>query len=242
MRWWDGITNPVDVNLSQLQEIVEDTGAWRAGVHEVTKSPTRLSDWTTTTRVVRTSCSRLAHLAGSGCVTGTGSCLCSSPNGAAQRLSSSPSSGTSILSSWRWRWAKLRAKSGKDKLGPGTSLKPKSSGRKAKMGFPDSSVGKESACNAGDPGLIPGLGRSPREGIGYWLQYSWSFLVAQLVKNLPVVWKTEVWFLGWEDPLENGKATLTSILENSMDCIVHGVTKSQINKQYTYPCPFALTS
>ena len=55
----------------------------------------------------------------------------------------------------------------------------------------------------------------------------WASLVAQLVKSLPVVWKTEVWFLGWEDPLENGKATLTSILENSMDCIVHGVTKSQ---------------
>ena len=38
--------------------------------------------------------------------------------------------------------------------------------------FPDSSVGKESACNAGDPGSIPGLGRSPGEGIGYPLQYS----------------------------------------------------------------------
>ena len=58
------------------------------------------------------------------------------------------------------------------------------------MGFPDSSVGKESTCNAGDPGLIPGLGRSPGEGKGYPLQYSG--------------------------------------LENSMDCIVHGVTKSRI--------------
>ena len=57
------------------------------------------------------------------------------------------------------------------------------------MGFPHSSLGKESACNAGDPGLIPGLGRSPGEGIGYPLQYSG--------------------------------------LENSMDCIVHGVAKSQ---------------
>ena len=46
------------------------------------------------------------------------------------------------------------------------------------IGFPDSSVGKESACNAGDPGLIPGLGRSPGEGIGYPLQYSWASLVA----------------------------------------------------------------
>ena len=45
-------------------------------------------------------------------------------------------------------------------------------------GFPDSTIGKESACNAGDPGLIPGLGRSPGEGIGYPFQYSWAFLVA----------------------------------------------------------------
>ena len=51
--------------------------------------------------------------------------------------------------------------------------------------FPDSSVGKESACNAGDPGLIPGSGRSPRDGIGYPLQYSRASLVAQLVKNPP---------------------------------------------------------
>ena len=50
-------------------------------------------------------------------------------------------------------------------------------------GFPDSSAGKDSACNAGDPGLIPGLGRSAEEGIGYTLQYSWASLVAQLVKN-----------------------------------------------------------
>ena len=53
------------------------------------------------------------------------------------------------------------------------------------MGFPDISVGKESACNAGDPSLIPGLGRSAGEGIGYPLQDSWAPLVAQLVMNLP---------------------------------------------------------
>ena len=46
------------------------------------------------------------------------------------------------------------------------------------LGFPDSSVGKESACNAGDPSLIPGLGRSPGEEIGYPFQYSWTSLVA----------------------------------------------------------------
>ena len=52
-------------------------------------------------------------------------------------------------------------------------------------GFPSSSDGKESACNAGDLGLILGLGRSPGEGIGYPLQFSWTSVVAQLVKNLP---------------------------------------------------------
>ena len=50
-----------------------------------------------------------------------------------------------------------------------------------------SSVGKESACNARDTGLIPGLGRSAREGIGYPLQYPWTSLVAQLVKNPPAM-------------------------------------------------------
>ena len=53
------------------------------------------------------------------------------------------------------------------------------------LGFPDSSVGKESACNAGDSSSIPGLGRSAGQGIGYPLQYSWASLVAQLVKNSP---------------------------------------------------------
>ena len=75
-----------------------------------------------------------------------------------------------------------------------------------------SSVGKETTCNAGDPGSIPGLGRSAGEGIGYPLQYSWASLVAQLVKNLPAMWETWVWSLGWEDPLEKGKATHYSIL------------------------------
>ena len=58
------------------------------------------------------------------------------------------------------------------------------------MGFPDSSDGKESACNAGDPSLIPGSGRSAGKGIGYPLQYSWASLLAQLVKNLPAMRET----------------------------------------------------
>ena len=80
------------------------------------------------------------------------------------------------------------------------------------MGFPDSSVDKESACEAEDPGSIPGLGRSAREEISYPLQYSWTFLVAQLVKNPPVMWETWVLSSGWEDTLEKGKATHSSIL------------------------------
>ena len=79
-------------------------------------------------------------------------------------------------------------------------------------GVPDSSVGKESACNAGDPGSIPRSGRSAGEGIGYPLQYSWASVVAQLVKNPPEMWETWVRSLGWEDPLEKGKATRSSIL------------------------------
>ena len=59
-------------------------------------------------------------------------------------------------------------------------------------GFPDSSAGKESTCNAGDPYLIPGSGRSAGEGIGYPLQYSWASLMAQLVKNLPAMGETSV--------------------------------------------------
>ena len=73
--------------------------------------------------------------------------------------------------------------------------------------FPESSAGKESTCNARDPGSIPGSERSAWEGIGYPLQYSWACLVAQLVKNPPAMWKTWVWSLSWEDPLEKGKAT-----------------------------------
>ena len=80
------------------------------------------------------------------------------------------------------------------------------------MGFPGSSTGKESACNAGDPSSIPGSGRSPGEGIGYPLQHSWASLMAQLVKNPPAMWETWIRSLGWEDALEKGKATHSSIL------------------------------
>ena len=80
------------------------------------------------------------------------------------------------------------------------------------MGFPGSSAGKESTCNAGDPGSIPGLGQSPGEGIGYPLQYSWASLVSQTVKNPLAMQETWIRPLDWEDPLEKGMATHSSIL------------------------------
>ena len=80
------------------------------------------------------------------------------------------------------------------------------------LDFPSSSAGKESAFNAGDPGSIPGSGRSTGEGLGYPLQFSWASLVAQLVKNLLAMRETWVRSLGWEDPLEKGKATHSGIL------------------------------
>ena len=78
--------------------------------------------------------------------------------------------------------------------------------------FPGSSAGKESACDAGDPSSIPGSGRSPGEGIGYPLQYSWASLVFQTVKNLPALWETWVWSLDWEELLKKGTATHVSFL------------------------------
>ena len=101
------------------------------------------------------------------------------------------------------------------------------------MSFPDSSAGRESTCNAGDVGSIPGLGRSPGEGVGYPLQNSWASLVAQMVKNPPAMREIWVCSLGWEGPLEDGMAAHSSILDwrMSMDrgawwATVHGVAKS----------------
>ena len=80
------------------------------------------------------------------------------------------------------------------------------------QGFPGSSAGKESTCNAGGPDSIPGWGRSLGERKGYPLQYSWASLLAQVVKNLPAMQETWVLSLDWEDPLEEGIATHSSIL------------------------------
>ena len=75
--------------------------------------------------------------------------------------------------------------------------------------FPDSSVGKESIYNAGDPCSIPGLGRSPGEGIGYPLQCSWASLVGLLPSKESA---RNMGHLGWDNPPEKGKATHRSIL------------------------------
>ena len=97
-----------------------------------------------------------------------------------------------------------------------------------------SSAGEESACNAGDPGSIPGLGRFPGERISYPVQYSWVSLVAQMVKNLPAMQEAWVRFLGCEDPLEESMATCSSILawriptdREAWRATVHGIAKSR---------------
>ena len=80
------------------------------------------------------------------------------------------------------------------------------------VGFPGSSAGKGSTCNAGDPGSTPGSGRSLGEEICSPLQYSWPSLVAQMIKNLPAMLEAWVQSLGWEDSLEDGMATHDNIL------------------------------
>ena len=102
-------------------------------------------------------------------------------------------------------------------------------------GFSGSSAGKETACNAEDPGSIPRLGRSPAEGIGHPLQYSWASLVAQMVRSPPAVWEIWIWSVRWGDPLEEGIATDSSILawripmdRGSWWATVHGITESDL--------------
>ena len=96
--------------------------------------------------------------------------------------------------------------------------------------FPDSSVGKESASNAGDPGSIPGSERSIEEGLGHPLQYSWASLVAQLVKNPPAISGDlgSIPGLGRSPGEGKGYPLQYSGLEISMDGVFHGVAKSWI--------------
>ena len=97
------------------------------------------------------------------------------------------------------------------------------------LGFPGGSTGKESACSVGDLGSIPGLGRSPGEGKGYPLQYSWAFLVTQLVKRDRLQCRRpgfDPW-VGKSPGEGKGYPLQDSGLENPMDCIDHGVMKSR---------------
>ena len=97
-------------------------------------------------------------------------------------------------------------------------------------GFPCSSAGKESTCNAGDLSSIPGSGSFSGEGIGYPLQYSWASLVAQTVKNPPARQETWVGSLGWEDPLEKGSFSILAwripVDRGAWQGTVHGVAES----------------
>ena len=114
------------------------------------------------------------------------------------------------------------------------------------VGFPHSSVGKESTCDAGDPGLIPGLGRSPGEDKRYPHQYSWASLVAQLVKDPPVGDLGSIPGLGRSPGEGKGYPLQYFGLENPMDYIVSpwGCKESDtterlslhfIHTQHTYP-------
>ena len=89
------------------------------------------------------------------------------------------------------------------------------------LGFPGGLAGKDSTCNAGVPALIPGLGSSPREGIGYPLQYPWAFQVAQMVKNLPAMWDT------WVRSLVRQGTRFHMPQTNSL----HAATKNNNNKK-----------
>ena len=121
--------------------------------------------------------------------------------------------GTSLILSWK----RIHLQCGRPQVDPSSWVR-KIHWRRDRLpipvllGFPCGSAGKESVCNAGDPGSIPELGRSTGEGIGYPFQYSWASLVAQLVKNLSAMCETWVPSLGWEDPLEKRNATHSSIL------------------------------
>ena len=91
-----------------------------------------------------------------------------------------------------------------------------------------------------DPGSIPELGRSPGEGIGYLLQYSWSSLLVQLVNNLPAIRETWFWSMGWENSMEKDMETHSSILvwrtplnRRAWQATVHEVTELHMTEWLT---------
>ena len=105
-----------------------------------------------------------------------------------------------------------------------------------------SSIGKESAFSARDPSSIARLGRSAGEGTGYPLQCPWASLVAQLAKNLPAMWETWVLSLDWEDPLEKGKATHSSILAWRIPWTVQSMGSQRVGQYWvTFTSLFSLS-
>ena len=96
-----------------------------------------------------------------------------------------------------------------------------------KWDFPCSSAGEESSCHVEDLSSIPGSARSPGEGIGHPLQYCWASLVAQLVKNLPIMQETWVRSLGWEIPWRRERLPTPMFFPGEFHRLVHGVAKSQ---------------
>ena len=90
------------------------------------------------------------------------------------------------------------------------------------------STGKQFTCNWGDPSLIPGFGRSPGEGKGYPLQYSWASLVTQVVENLLVMWETWVQSLGREDPWKREWLPTPVFWPGEFHGLFHGVAKNQV--------------
>ena len=101
------------------------------------------------------------------------------------------------------------------------------------MGFPDSSVSKGPASHAGDPGSIPGSGRSAAEGMGHPLPYSWASLVAQLVKNPPATREAWVPSLGPEDPLEKGTAAHASTRAWRIPWAVHTQSRAWLSNYHS---------
>ena len=94
--------------------------------------------------------------------------------------------------------------------------------------------------------MIPGWGRSPEKGIDYPLQYSWASLEGQLAKNPHAMWETWVQSLGWEDPLEKGKANNSNILawgHNELDMIeqlsLHFTSEGTLRIVSLNPPPFS---
>ena len=111
-------------------------------------------------------------------------------------------------------------------------------------GFPHSSVGKESACNAGDPCSIPGLGRSAGKGIDYPLQYSWASLVTQLVKWIYLQCRDlgSIPGLGWSPGEGKGYPLQYSGLENVKEYSPWGPKESCMTEWLSLSLSMALNT